>query len=115
MAPRNVPFRLLIQAYLYKGSTTDNYRQFSKREVVESLLRKHGLQGEELVGFGDGVVETEEVRRVRGLALAVATEEPPRRGVNAVKRERLIRAGADVVIGDYECHDSLVRWLFAEG
>jgi hypothetical protein len=33
MAPRNVPFRLLIQAYLYKGSTTDNYRQFSKREV----------------------------------------------------------------------------------
>ncbi|HEY1379275.1 MAG TPA: HAD family hydrolase [Gemmataceae bacterium] len=87
---------------------------FSKRAVIEHVLREHGLRGEELLAFGDGVVETEEVRRVGGVAVAVASEEPPRRGVNARKRDRLIRAGADVVIADYECHERLLRWLFAE-
>jgi phosphoglycolate phosphatase-like HAD superfamily hydrolase len=87
---------------------------FSKRLVIERVLRKHGLRGEELLGFGDGVVETEDVRRVCGVAVAVASEEPPRRGVNAWKRDRLIRAGADVVIADYDCHERLLRWLFAE-
>jgi phosphoglycolate phosphatase-like HAD superfamily hydrolase len=88
---------------------------FSKRVVIEQVLREHGLRGEELLGFGDGVVETQEVRRVGGLAVAVASEEPPRRGVNAWKRDRLIRAGADVVVADYDCHEQLLRWLFAEG
>jgi phosphoglycolate phosphatase len=87
---------------------------FSKRAVIEQLLERHTLRGEELLGFGDGVVETEEVRRVGGTAVAVASEEPPRRGVNRAKRDRLIRAGADVVIADYECHEPLLWWLFAE-
>ncbi len=86
---------------------------FSKRAVIEQVLREHGLRGEELLGFGDGVVETEEVRRVGGVAVAVASEEPPRRGVNPWKRDRLIRAGADVVVADYECGERLLAWLFA--
>ena len=73
------------------------------------------MHGEELIGFGDGVVETEEVRRVGGVAVAVASEEPPRRGVNALKRERLIAAGADVLIADYQCREALLSRLFAEG
>jgi phosphoglycolate phosphatase-like HAD superfamily hydrolase len=87
---------------------------FSKRSVIEQLSRDHDLRGDELIGFGDGVVETEEVRRVGGVAVAVASEEPPRRGVHAGKRDRLIRAGADVVIADYECHQSLLRWMDGE-
>ncbi len=87
---------------------------FSKRQVIEHVLREHGLRGDELLGFGDGVVETEEVRRVGGVAVAVASQEPPFRGVNAWKRDRLIRAGADVVIADYLCHEPLLRWLFGE-
>jgi phosphoglycolate phosphatase len=87
---------------------------FSKRAVIERILEEHGLRGQELLGFGDGVVETEEVRRVGGVAVAVASEEPPRRGVNPRKREWLLRSGADVVIADYECHERLLRWLFAE-
>ena len=50
---------------------------FSKRAVIERILNKHGLVGEELLGFGDGMVETKEVRRVGGVAVAVASEEPP--------------------------------------
>lgn len=87
---------------------------FSKRAVIERVLRDQGLRGDELLGFGDGVVETDEVRRVGGLAIAVASAEPPERGVNAWKRERLVRAGADVVIPDYEAGERLLEWLFAE-
>jgi phosphoglycolate phosphatase-like HAD superfamily hydrolase len=96
-------------------SPAGNDPDFSKRLVIEQLLCDLGLHGEELIGFGDGVVETEDVRRVGGVAIGVAGEEPPRRGVNSAKRERLIRAGADVVIADYECHQDLLRWMDAEG
>jgi len=87
---------------------------FSKRAVIKRLRVDYGLRGEELLGFGDGVVETEEVRRAGGVAGAVAGQDPPGNGIDARKREHLVRAGADVVIADYECHGPLLRWLFAE-
>lgn len=79
---------------------------FSKREVIQRLIQKYGLVGENVLGFGDGVVETEEVHRIGGVAVAVTTDR------NA--RNRLIRAGADVVIRDYDCQVPLLHWLFAE-
>jgi phosphoglycolate phosphatase len=91
----------------------DDYRNFSKRMVIERILRDHGLAGEALLGFGDGYVEIEEVKRVGGLAVAVATEEARRCGVDAWKRRRLIEAGADVVIPEYRQHEKLLEWLFA--
>jgi phosphoglycolate phosphatase len=87
---------------------------FSKRAVIERLLEEYELRGEELLGFGDGVVETAEARRAGGVAVGVASHEPPRRGVNALKREQLMRAGADIIIPDFEAHERLLRWLFAE-
>jgi phosphoglycolate phosphatase-like HAD superfamily hydrolase len=92
----------------------DNYEQFSKKLVVEKILRENQLRGEELLGFGDGFVEIEEIKRVGGVAVAVASDEVNRQGVNAWKRERLLRAGADVVIPDYRKHESLLRFLFAD-
>jgi phosphoglycolate phosphatase-like HAD superfamily hydrolase len=91
----------------------DDFRNFSKKMVIEALLRDHGLRGEELLGFGDGFVEIEEVRRVGGVAVAVASDEVARRGVNAWKRDRLVRAGADIVIPDYRQHQRLLAYLFA--
>jgi phosphoglycolate phosphatase-like HAD superfamily hydrolase len=93
----------------------DDYRNFSKQLVIERILREHGLRGEELLGFGDGFVEIEEVKRVGGVAVAVASDEVRRQGINSWKRHRLIRAGADIVIPDYLGHEWLLRWLFAEG
>jgi phosphoglycolate phosphatase-like HAD superfamily hydrolase len=86
--------------------------RFSKRAVIERLLEEYGLRGEELLGFGDGVVETAEMRRAGGVAVGVASHEPPQRGVNPLKREQLIRAGADVIIPDFEAHEQLLNWLF---
>jgi phosphoglycolate phosphatase len=92
----------------------DDYQNFSKQMIIEKILKAHQLCGAELLGFGDGFVEIEEVKRVGGVAVAVASDEVRRRGVNAWKRDRLIRAGADIVIPDYRCRATLLGYLFAE-
>src|SRR5581483_8576769 len=40
----------------------DDYRSFSKKMIIDRILHDHGLRGEELLGFGDGFVEIEEVK-----------------------------------------------------
>lgn len=92
----------------------DDYKNFSKKMIIERILTENNLRGEELLGFGDGFVEIEEVKRVGGTAVAVASDEVNRRGIHAWKRDRLARAGADVVIGDYRCADDLMSVLFPE-
>ena len=71
---------------------TDADPTFSKGRVVEDILRKHGIAGNELLGFGDGVVETQEVKRAGGTFVGVASAEPGQTGINAEKRTRLIAA-----------------------
>lgn len=90
----------------------DDYKNFSKKIVIERILRENHLQGEELLGFGDGYVEIEEIKRAGGVAVAVASDETRRQGVNEWKRNRLLRAGADIVIPDYCRHEELLRYLF---
>ncbi len=92
----------------------DDYKSFSKQMVIERILRDNGLGGNELLGFGDGFVEIEEVKRVGGVAVAVASDEVRRAGVNEWKRNRLVRAGADVVVPEYRGHEALLRYLFAD-
>jgi phosphoglycolate phosphatase-like HAD superfamily hydrolase len=96
-------------AHIY--GALDDYQNFSKKMVIERILRDNGLHGEELLGFGDGFVEIEEVRRAGGVAVAVASDEVRRYGVNAWKRDRLVRAGADVVIPDYRHCERLLQLL----
>lgn len=92
----------------------DDYQNFSKKMVIEGILRENALRGDELLGFGDGFVEIEEVKRAGGVAVAVASDEVRRRGVNAWKRNRLVQAGADVVIPEYRHHEALLAYLFAD-
>jgi hypothetical protein len=54
------------------------------------------------------------VKGAGGVAVAVASDEAARRGVNSWKRDRLVRAGADVVIPEYRQAGRLLRYLFAE-
>jgi phosphoglycolate phosphatase-like HAD superfamily hydrolase len=92
----------------------DDYRNFSKRMIIDRILAANDLHGEELLGFGDGFVEIEELKKVGGVAVAVASDELNRRGVNAWKRNRLVQAGADVVIPEYRSSRRLLRYLFDE-
>jgi phosphoglycolate phosphatase-like HAD superfamily hydrolase len=92
----------------------DDYQNFSKKMIIEQILRDNHLQGEELLGFGDGFVEIEEVKRAGGVAVAVASDEVRRQGINAWKRNRLVKAGADLVIPEYHGHEVLLPYLFKE-
>lgn len=92
----------------------DNDASFRKRDVIEWALREFGVRGEELIGFGDGVVETQEVKRAGGVAVGVASSEQGVRGVNPGKRDTLIAAGADLIIPDYEHAAELLAWLWGE-
>ncbi|MHB1422940.1 MAG: HAD family hydrolase [Gemmataceae bacterium] len=93
----------------------DDYRRFSKQMVIERILRENNLHGAELLGFGDGFVEIEEIKRAGGVAVAVASDEVNRRGVQAWKRERLLRAGADIVIPEYRRYQKLLDFLMGNG
>jgi phosphoglycolate phosphatase-like HAD superfamily hydrolase len=90
----------------------DDYRSFSKAMIIEKILQDTGLAGHELLAFGDGFVEIQETRRAGGVAVGVASEEETRQGVNAWKRNRLVQAGADLIVGDYR---SLAELLTALG
>jgi phosphoglycolate phosphatase len=92
----------------------DDYQGFSKKLIIDRILQENDLHGPELLAFGDGFVEIEEVKQVGGVAVAVASDEIKRCGVNAWKRDRLVRAGADLVIPDYRQAHRLLRFLFAE-
>lgn len=91
------------------------YKTFSKKMVIERILRTNNLAGEKLVGFGDGYVEIENVREVDGFAVGVASNESERCGVDEWKRERLIRAGANIIIPDYRNIDEIEAVLFPNG
>jgi phosphoglycolate phosphatase len=90
----------------------DDYQNFSKKMVIERIIREHGLRDHELLGFGDGYVEIEAVKQAGGVAIAVASDEVHRKGINAWKRQRLIRAGADIVIPEYSRAERLLEFLF---
>ena len=93
----------------------DDLQRFSKQLLVQRILALPGVCGAQLLAFGDGYVEIEEVKRAGGVAVGVATAEPECREIDQWKRKRLIGVGADYVIPNYLCHDELVAALFGGG
>lgn len=86
----------------------------SKEKVLRSLIEEKGLRGPELVVFGDGKVEIALGREVGAITIGVASNEIERCGVNGVKRNRLIKAGAHVIIGDFQKTDEILAFLGLE-
>lgn len=89
----------------------DDLKAFSKAILVQQILaHTGGLRPDELLVFGDGYVEIEEVRKAGGVAVGVATSEPECLQTDEWKRLRLINAGADFIIPNYlECNELFVR------
>ena len=91
----------------------DDYKAFSKAQVIERILADNKVEGESLLGFGDGYVEIQNVRDAGGTAVAVASDEANRSGrPDPWKRERLIAAGAHAVVPDFGEARQLVDWLW---
>jgi phosphoglycolate phosphatase len=91
----------------------NNDASFSKERVLRSLTAERGLRGNEMVAFGDGPAEILAVKAVGGLAIGVCSDEIHRDGrVNRLKRDHLLRAGADVLIADYRDLDAVLSLIF---
>jgi phosphoglycolate phosphatase-like HAD superfamily hydrolase len=92
----------------------EDWKSYSKRQVIERIIRENRLRGEDFASFGDGFVEIEETKAVGGVAIGVASNEATRTGIDEWKRERLIEAGADLIVPDFLEHKLLSAYLFAE-
>lgn len=88
------------------------YQKFSKAMVIQKILTDFGLRGSELLIIGDGYVEIENAKAVGAIAIGVASIEDNVYNMNADKRERLIRAGADIIIPDFRDGQRLLDYLF---
>ena len=75
------------------------------------LLEAEGLQGADFAVIGDGKVEIRLGQEAGARTVGLASDEEHLRGINPVKRERLIKAGADVITGDFENRDELLAFL----
>jgi len=92
----------------------DDYQNFSKRMVIQKIIRDHNLSGPELIAFGDGYVEIEDTKAVDGIAIGLATNESTRFGIDTWKRNRLIASGADVIMENFLPFPSLWKYLMME-
>jgi phosphoglycolate phosphatase len=109
----------LLQVTPYFGrhvyGALDNYKDFSKKMVIERILRENKISGEQLLSFGDGYVEIQNTKEVGGLAVAVASDEANNGSgqFDAWKHQRLLGVGADVVIPDFRDAGPLLARILA--
>jgi phosphoglycolate phosphatase len=98
--------------HIYGSTPGEN---FSKKQVIDRIIREEGIQGSHLLSFGDGPVEIEFTKAVGGLAIGVASDERTHGSgvMDEDKRQHLIRAGADAIIPDYRNARPLLGSIFS--
>ena len=89
----------------------DEIKDCSKELVIRQILEDNNIKGSDLISFGDGYVEVQLVKDIGGYAVAVATDEARKKGVNAWKRTRLLSAQADAVVPDFEEAQKLIDFI----
>lgn len=107
--------RLLGVTQYFEGGVygaLDDYKSFSKAILIQRILSSAEFQGHHFLVFGDGYVEIEEVKKIGGVAVGVASEEPACMRVDEWKRQRLIGVGADYIVPNFLCREELISSLF---
>lgn len=108
----------LLDVTRYFGSriygAQDDFKSFSKKMVIERILRENNIPGADLLAIGDGYVEIQNTKEVGGLAVAVASDEANNGSgrFDAWKHQRLLGVGADVVVPDYRDAGLLLEAIF---
>jgi phosphoglycolate phosphatase-like HAD superfamily hydrolase len=82
----------------------------SKEKVMAELLGSERLHGDEVAVIGDGKVEIRLGCEAGARTIGLATNER-KGGVDAAKRDRLIKAGADIIAGDFTEKEALLAFL----
>jgi phosphoglycolate phosphatase-like HAD superfamily hydrolase len=83
----------------------------SKEAVIKNLIEDQGLQGNELIVIGDGKVEIGLGVEAGAISIGAATDEIKRFGINEFKRRKLIKAGANAIVGDFLKYKEILHWL----
>jgi len=107
--------RLLDVARYFDGGVfgaQEDYKRFSKKILIQRIISNTDAGGPEIVGFGDGYVEIEEVKLVGGVTVGVATHEPECREIDPWKRQRLIGVGADYIVPNFLARQQILDALF---
>jgi len=100
----------LFEGRIY-GAVGDINKE-AKKIVLDRILDSLGGSDAGLiVTFGDGPVEIRETSKRNGMTIGVASNELRRYGLNEVKRTRLIKAGADIIIPDFSQAGVLLELL----
>lgn len=105
---------LRIDEYFDGGvhGALDDYQSFSKQMVIDRIISENDLAGPELLSVGDGYVEIENAKSVGGLALGIPSLESDPFDYDPWKKERLIRAGADLLAPNFLEANALLEYLF---
>jgi rfaE bifunctional protein kinase chain/domain len=97
--------RVLGYAHLFEGriyGAVGDINKEAKKIVLDRILDIIGDSSAGRVAtFGDGPVEIRETVKRGGIAIGVASNELRRYGLDEHKRERLIKAGADIIVPDF--------------
>ncbi len=88
--------------------------EYSKEKVIRDIMARHDLHGPQVLAVGDGPVELRNVKDAGGIALGVCSDEKAGHGWDMHKRNRLLKAGADILVPDFNEAEKLVAYLFAE-
>ena len=92
----------------------DDYRSFFKKLLLERISAEHGVAGTALAVFGDGPVEITNARQVGGAGIGIASREDGIGGWDPWKRQRLVAAGAHMLVPDWRESARLLSFLCGE-
>jgi phosphoglycolate phosphatase-like HAD superfamily hydrolase len=95
------------------GSNGNNH-DCPKQLTIEKLVAEQGLQPGQLLTFGDGIPEIKNTHQFGGVCVGVLTPDRGNyelRGHFTIekKRERLIDAGAHLIVRDFRCATKLLE------
>ena len=101
--------------HLFKGGifgAVGDVNKEAKKIVLDNILDMIGeSETGQIATFGDGPVEIRETHKRGGITVGVASNEIRRYGLNPVKRTRLIKAGADIIVPDFSQSAELLSLL----
>jgi rfaE bifunctional protein kinase chain/domain len=104
---------VLGYAHLFEGGifgAVGDLRKEAKKIVLDRILDMIGESATgQIATIGDGPIEIRETHKRGGFTIGIASNEIKRFGLNKVKRTRLIKAGADIVIPDFSQLPDLLR------
>lgn len=90
------------------------HADYNKEKALRELMEGHHLEGGQVLVVGDGPLEMRIATEHSCVALGVACDESAGRSWDAHKRERLIQAGADLLVPDFTRASVLDAFLFDE-